>query len=84
MLEKSKGGNWYCTENRRGLFKGMVILSREQKKPRACWRFESEIFMLYHNSVLRPGFEATVHVGGVMQTARVTRIYNEEQVCVHK
>uniref|UniRef100_A0A672NDY4 GTP-binding protein 2-like n=1 Tax=Sinocyclocheilus grahami TaxID=75366 RepID=A0A672NDY4_SINGR len=52
------------------LRKGMVMVSPEMN-PTICWRFEAEIVLLFHAKTLHKGFQVTVHVGNIRQTATV-------------
>uniref|UniRef100_A0A672MAF1 Tr-type G domain-containing protein n=1 Tax=Sinocyclocheilus grahami TaxID=75366 RepID=A0A672MAF1_SINGR len=52
------------------LRKGMVMVSPEMN-PTICWRFEAEIVLLFHAKTFHKGFQVTVHVGNVRQTATV-------------
>ncbi|XP_048842871.1 GTP-binding protein 2-like isoform X2 [Brienomyrus brachyistius] len=52
------------------LRKGMVMVSPEME-PTICWLFEAEIVLLFHAKTFRKGFQVTVHVGNVRQTAVV-------------
>ncbi|XP_078491604.1 GTP-binding protein 2 [Ciona intestinalis] len=59
--------------------KGMVLVSPELK-PSCCIEFEATVFLLYHpTSALCPGFQTTVHVGSVRQTAVVEKIHNDTE-----
>lgn len=48
----------------------MVMVSPEMN-PTICWRFEAEIVLLFHAKTFHKGFQVTVHVGNVRQTATV-------------
>uniref|UniRef100_A0AAY5EYN3 Tr-type G domain-containing protein n=1 Tax=Electrophorus electricus TaxID=8005 RepID=A0AAY5EYN3_ELEEL len=52
------------------LRKGMVMVSPEMN-PTICWLFEAEIVLLFHAKTFHKGFQVTVHVGNVRQTATV-------------
>ncbi len=39
--------------------------------PTICWQFEAAIVLLFHAKTFRRGFQVTVHVGNVRQTATV-------------
>lgn len=51
--------------------KGMVLVS-EKLDPKACKEFEAKIDLLYHVNQISKGFQATVHIGNVCQTASIT------------
>ncbi len=42
-----------------------------EMNPTICWRFEAEIILLFHAKTFHKGFQVTVHVGNVRQTATV-------------
>uniref|UniRef100_A0A3B5K5Y0 GTP binding protein 2 n=1 Tax=Takifugu rubripes TaxID=31033 RepID=A0A3B5K5Y0_TAKRU len=52
------------------LRKGMVMVSPEMN-PTICWRFEAEIVLLFHAKTFHKGFQVTVHIRNVRQTATV-------------
>ncbi|CAF98621.1 unnamed protein product, partial [Tetraodon nigroviridis] len=57
------------------LRKGMVMVSPEMN-PTICWRFEAEIVLLFHAKTFHKGFQVTVHIGNVRQTATVEAVYD--------
>ncbi|XP_007896493.2 GTP-binding protein 2 isoform X3 [Callorhinchus milii] len=61
------------------LRKGMVMVSPEMH-PTICSVFESEIVLLFHAKTFRRGFQVTVHVGNVRQTAIVEIIQGKEEL----
>ncbi|KAL4640786.1 GTP-binding protein 2 isoform X1 [Arapaima gigas] len=61
------------------LRKGMVMVSPEMN-PTICWLFEAEIVLLFHAKTFRKGFQVTVHVGNVRQTATVERLHGKEEL----
>ncbi|KAG9337809.1 hypothetical protein JZ751_027611 [Albula glossodonta] len=61
------------------LLKGMVMVSPEMN-PTICWLFEAEIVLLFHAKTFRKGFQVTVHVGNVRQTATVERLHGKEEL----
>ena len=54
----------------------MVILSPEMN-PTICWMFEAEIVLLFHAKTFHKGFQVTVHIGSVRQTATVEAVYGK-------
>jgi GTPase len=53
------------------LRKGQAIVD-ERCAPAACTRFEADVYLLYHPSArLCVGFQLTVHIGNVCQTATI-------------
>lgn len=64
---------------------GMVMVSPEMN-PTICSVFEAEIVLLFHATTFRRGFQVTVHVGNVRQTAVVEKIHAKvraTQPCLH-
>uniref|UniRef100_H3CT83 GTP binding protein 2 n=1 Tax=Tetraodon nigroviridis TaxID=99883 RepID=H3CT83_TETNG len=61
------------------LRKGMVMVSPEMN-PTICWRFEAEIVLLFHAKTFHKGFQVTVHIGNVRQTATVEAVYDTEEL----
>jgi len=48
--------------------KGMILTSA-QLKPRGCLYFQASIVILFHSTSIHRGFQTTVHIGGIQQTA---------------
>ncbi|XP_068597125.1 GTP-binding protein 2 [Brachionichthys hirsutus] len=65
--------------NRSLLRKGMVMVSPEMN-PTICWKFEAEIVLLFHAKTFHKGFQVTVHIGNVRQTATVEAVYGKEEL----
>ncbi|KAJ7413541.1 GTP-binding protein 2 [Pitangus sulphuratus] len=61
------------------LRKGMVMVSPEMN-PTICSVFEAEIVLLFHATTFRKGFQVTVHVGNVRQTAIVEKIHGKDKL----
>uniref|UniRef100_A0A8C2HZ89 GTP binding protein 2 n=1 Tax=Cyprinus carpio TaxID=7962 RepID=A0A8C2HZ89_CYPCA len=61
------------------LRKGMVMVSPEMN-PTICWRFEAEIVLLFHAKTFHKGFQVTVHVGNVRQTATVEALQGKDEL----
>uniref|UniRef100_A0A3B4UCH1 GTP binding protein 2 n=1 Tax=Seriola dumerili TaxID=41447 RepID=A0A3B4UCH1_SERDU len=61
------------------LRKGMVMVSPEMD-PTICWMFEAEIVLLFHAKTFHKGFQVTVHIGNVRQTATVAAVYGKEEL----
>ncbi|XP_054455913.1 GTP-binding protein 2 [Anoplopoma fimbria] len=61
------------------LRKGMVLVSPEMD-PTICWMFEAEIVLLFHAKTFHKGFQVTVHIGNVRQTATVEAVYGKEEL----
>lgn len=58
------------------ILQGMVMVSPEMN-PTICSVFEAEIVLLFHATTFRKGFQVTVHVGNVRQTAVVEKIHGK-------
>lgn len=54
------------------------MLSEDIRNPPICRTFEAKLHILYHEGSVRNGFQATVHVKGVMQTATVISMGEQE------
>ncbi|XP_028828065.1 GTP-binding protein 2-like [Denticeps clupeoides] len=61
------------------LRKGMVMVSPKMN-PTICWQFEASIVLLFHAKTFRRGFQVTVHVGNVRQTATVECLHGKEEL----
>ncbi|KAK2896328.1 hypothetical protein Q8A67_010816 [Cirrhinus molitorella] len=61
------------------LRKGMVMVSPEMN-PTICWCFEAEIVLLFHAKTFHKGFQVTVHVGNVRQTATVEALQGKDEL----
>ncbi|KAA0712379.1 GTP-binding protein 2 GTP-binding-like protein 2 [Triplophysa tibetana] len=61
------------------LRKGMVMVSPKMN-PTICWQFEAAIVLLFHTKTFRRGFQVTVHVGNVRQTATVECLLGKEEL----
>jgi GTPase len=56
-----------------GLRRGMVLLS-PMFNPTVCLYFQASIKVLYHTTALSKGFQTTLHIGNVRQTAVIEEI----------
>ncbi|XP_030627951.1 GTP-binding protein 2b [Chanos chanos] len=61
------------------LRKGMVMVSPKMN-PTICWQFEAAIVLLFHAKTFRRGFQVTVHVGNVRQTATVECLQGKDEL----
>ncbi|KAM9804375.1 GTP-binding protein 2 [Neosynchiropus ocellatus] len=61
------------------LRKGMVMVSPDMN-PTICQRFEAEIVLLFHAKTFHKGFQVTVHIGNVRQTAVVEAVHGKEEL----
>ncbi|KAF4093375.1 hypothetical protein AMELA_G00001430 [Ameiurus melas] len=57
----------------------MVMVSPKMN-PTICWQFEAAIVLLFHAKTFRGGFQVTVHVGNVRQTATVECLLGKEEL----
>ncbi|XP_010781523.1 GTP-binding protein 2 [Notothenia coriiceps] len=57
----------------------MVMVSPEMD-PTICWMFEAEIVLLFHAKTFHKGFQVTVHIGNVRQTATVEAVCGKEEL----
>lgn len=55
--------------------KGMVVLEKNDlSPPKAVRRFEGQVLILYHNTLIAPRYQAMLHVGSVRQTVQIESI----------
>ncbi|CAF1139779.1 unnamed protein product, partial [Didymodactylos carnosus] len=59
------------------LRKGMVIVS-STSNPKACYEFLAHIYLLHHANAIQKGFQATVHIENVRQTAQIIAMDKDE------
>ncbi|MEQ2187875.1 hypothetical protein GOODEAATRI_009207 [Goodea atripinnis] len=59
-----------------GTVVGGTLYSPEMD-PTICWMFEAEIVLLFHAKTFHKGFQVTVHIGNVRQTATVEAVYGK-------
>ncbi|KAF2885616.1 hypothetical protein ILUMI_20558 [Ignelater luminosus] len=59
---------------------GMVLLSAEEEV-RGCLYFQANISVLFHATAIYGGFQTTVHIGNIRQTAVVVGIFSNK--CIH-
>lgn len=52
-----------------------------EMNPTVCWMFEAEIILLFHAKTFHKGFQVTVHVGNVRQTATVQALQGKVRRC---
>ncbi|KAG5899895.1 hypothetical protein JTB14_002448 [Gonioctena quinquepunctata] len=63
-----------------GLRNGMVLLSVEENA-KVCLFFQASVSVLFHATAIHPGFQTTVHIGNIRQTAVVIGICSLK--CIH-
>lgn len=57
------------------LRRGTVVVPADTPdSPRGCLFFQAKVLVLYHTSVIHPGFQTTVYIGSIRQTARIEGI----------
>ncbi|CAH1791267.1 unnamed protein product [Owenia fusiformis] len=61
------------------LRKGMVLVS-PKLNPQACTSFEAEIYLLFHANSIGRGFQCTLHIGSVCQTAIIDGIIQKDSI----
>lgn len=49
-----------------------MVLIHPKVEPQACREFEATIYLLFHANQIHKGFQATVHIGNVCQTAHIS------------
>ncbi|XP_019765139.1 GTP-binding protein 2 isoform X2 [Dendroctonus ponderosae] len=59
---------------------GMVLVAREEN-PRGCLFFQASVSVLFHETAIHPGFQTTVHIGNIRQTAIVIGMFSSK--CIH-
>lgn len=63
------------------VWQGMVMVSPKMN-PTICWQFEAAIVLLFHAKTFRSGFQVTIHVGNVRQTATVECLLGKVGVAI--
>jgi GTPase len=75
--------DWYFREYQYSIWitnrKGMVLVS-EKEGPKACSEFEADVYLFFHANQITQGFQVTVHIGNVCQTASIVAM---NKVTVH-
>lgn len=68
------------------LRKGMVLLmpGKEPRQYPVCLFFQARMHVLYHATVIAAGFQATVHIGHVCQTAIVIAIMGKKGITTNE
>ncbi|KAK9696231.1 Elongation factor Tu GTP binding domain [Popillia japonica] len=73
-----------CLENSpENLRNGMVLLSREVKASGSLF-FQASVSVIYHETVICPGFESTVHIGNIRQTAVIIAIFESQFIHINE
>lgn len=55
-----------------------MVLIHPKLEPKACREFEATIYLLFHANQIHKGFQATLHIGNVCQTASISYM---DRVC---
>lgn len=63
-----------------GLRNGMALLG-EEIPAKGCLFFQANVSVLFHATAIYPGFQTTVHIGNIRQTAVVIGICSSK--CIH-
>lgn len=73
-----------CLEgNLDNLRNGMVLLDVDDRAS-GCRYFQASVSVLYHESAIYQGFEATVYIGNIRQTAVIIAICESECIVVNE
>ncbi|KAF9406588.1 hypothetical protein HW555_013092 [Spodoptera exigua] len=76
--------NSYDDEDNEGAFDDCMcadkVLLEDPNDPRGCIYFQASVHVLRHSTVIYPGFQCTVHVGNVRQTAIIEGIMSLHNV----
>ncbi|KAL1492702.1 hypothetical protein ABEB36_010918 [Hypothenemus hampei] len=59
---------------------GMVLVAREEN-PKGSLFFQASVSVLFHATAIYPGFQATVHIGNIRQTAVIIGMFSS--TCIH-
>jgi GTPase len=51
----------------------MVLVSGKEN-PKACHEFDADVYLFFHANQIQQGFQVTVHIGNVCQTASIVSI----------
>ncbi|XP_014241159.1 GTP-binding protein 2 [Cimex lectularius] len=60
----------------KALRSGMVLVKPEED-PTSCIFFQATVCLLYHSTSIHPGFQTTVHIGNIRQTAVIEGIMSQ-------
>ena len=52
-------------------------MQKTDTPPKAIRRFEGQVLILYHNSLIAPRYQAMLHVGSVRQTVQIESIVDK-------
>ncbi|XP_023227812.1 GTP-binding protein 2-like [Centruroides sculpturatus] len=65
------------------LRRGMVLTTKDSLPP-ICVYFQARIHVLFHSTMIYSGFQATVHIGNVRQTATVIAIMGKQGIATNE
>lgn len=54
--------------------KGMVLLAKSKKTTHAVFKFDAEIYVLYHSTTIREGYTPVIHCRSIRQSAQMLKI----------
>jgi len=74
IVRAGQGAALCLNVNLTDLRNGMVLISRNSKSS-GCWYFQANISVLFHETAIYQGFETTVHIGSIRQTAIIFAIF---------
>ena len=58
-----------------------MVIVEGTVQPECYMKFDASVYLLYHpTSCIAPGFQCTVHVGSVRQTATLEAVHTKEVV----
>ncbi|KRT83365.1 hypothetical protein AMK59_4740 [Oryctes borbonicus] len=66
-----------------GIRNGMVLLSRDVEASGSLY-FQASVSVIYHERVICRGFESTVHIGNIRQTAVIIAIFESSYLQVNE
>ncbi|XP_014275883.1 GTP-binding protein 2 isoform X2 [Halyomorpha halys] len=73
LVHSSQSASLALDSSEVALRPGMVIISPSEK-PQACLFFQATICLLHHSTSIQPGFQTTVHIENIRQTAVIEGI----------
>jgi len=64
---------------RSAIRKGQVVIAKTDNPPKAVRRFTGSILILYHQTTIKPSYQAMAHIGAVRQTVRILGLQDNEK-----
>lgn len=80
MVRAGQSASICLDENLQNLRNGMVLLSADSYAKGSLY-FQANISVLFHATAIHSGFQATVHIGNIRQTAIIVGIFASS--CIH-